>query len=291
MPILITGATGYIGNKLAHKLAGEGKKVHAFVRTDAANTLLQHPNIILFQGNLLSLQDVKKAMQGCDQVYHLAAKVGAWTNDPTSFYSVNVEGTRTVLECALQCGVARTVFTSTCGVLGPTDNGPLDENSIRSLDYALDYDCSKKLAEDLVLQYAEKGLHTVIVSPSKVYGPGHTSHALTANAIIDTFLKRGYTFVPAPGTFPICLAFVDDVVKGHILAMEKGQAGNRYILGGFNITYLDFFRRIRMLAHRNSKIIPLSKTAVKAFAYLQQAFFQLTAQPARLTPKQVSTLR
>lgn len=128
-------------------------------------------------------------MKGCRQVYHTAAKVGVWASDPSVFYKVNVEGTRNVLDAALQCGVEKTVFTSTCGVIGPACDKPMEENDPRNIDFEIDYDLSKK-GEDLVLQYAKEGMNAFVVSPAKIYGPGNISHSLTANAIIDKFIKK-----------------------------------------------------------------------------------------------------
>jgi nucleoside-diphosphate-sugar epimerase len=290
MRILITGAAGYLGNKLAHKLARQGHCIHALVRSDTAKELLQHPNIIPYKGDLLEKESLKKAIVGCNQVYHTAAKVGAWASDPSLFYKVNVEGTRNVLDAALQWGVAKTVYTSTCGVFGPTQNGPLDENHTRTIGFAIDYDRSKKEGEDIVRHYASTGMNTVIASPSKVYGPGHTSHSLTANAIIDRFLKKGITFIPSPGTYKVCLAYIDDVVDGHIAAMDKGTSGGIYILGGINISYLDFFKRIRTLSCGNGRIIQLPKSTVKVWATLQQRFHQFTGKPIRFTPRSVDHL-
>src|SRR6267154_2500527 len=144
MKILVTGASGYVGNKLAHTLAGRGEEVHALVRSSSANELLQHPNIAIFKGDILQKESLVAAMKGCKQVYHTAARVGAWARDSSVFYEVNVGGTRNVLDAALQSGVEKTVFTSTCGVIGPTLNEPLEENGQRTTGFEFDYDSSKK---------------------------------------------------------------------------------------------------------------------------------------------------
>ena len=137
MKIFVTGATGYIGNHLAHTLAGMGNEVHAIVRSDKAKELLQHPNIMLFKGDILEKESLLLAMAGCRQVYHTAAKVGVWAKDPSLFYKVNVEGTKNVLDAALQNGIEKFVFTSTCGVIGSSlyepmnEQDPLNTNVIR----------------------------------------------------------------------------------------------------------------------------------------------------------------
>ncbi len=290
MKILITGASGYLGNKLAHTLASQGKMIHALVRSDSAKDLLLHPNITIFKGDILQKESLMGAMKECKQVYHTAAKVGVWAKKLSVFYEVNVEGTRNVLDAALLSGVEKTVFTSTCGVIGPTLNGPMDEKDTRSIGFEIDYDFSKKIAEDLVLQYAKEGMNTVVVSPSKVYGPGNISHSLTANAIINTFLKKRITFIPSPGTYRVCFAFIDDIITGHLLAMEKGVSGEKYILGGINISYYEFFDRLRNLSQCNGNIIKLPKSVIKTWAHVQELNHKIWGTAIRFTVKSVDHL-
>jgi nucleoside-diphosphate-sugar epimerase len=190
----------------------------------------------------------------------------------------------------LQCGVEKLVFTSTCGVIGPTDGAPLHEDHIRSTGFTMHYDQSKKEAEDRVLEYARSGHHAAIVSPSKVFGPGNTSHALTANAAIHGFLKKKVGVVPARGAYRICMAFIEDVVRGHVLAMEKGRSGERYILGGTNISYYHFFDRLRTLSRNHARILPVPKAVVKACAHLQEWNHRLTGAAVRFDAKSVNHL-
>ena len=288
MKILVTGASGYIGNKLAHMLAGQGKEVHALIRSHEQKKLLEHKNISIFIGDVQQRESITKAMEGCRQVYHTAGKVGAWAKNSSMFYDVNVEGTRNVLAAATRAGVEKLVFTSTSGVLGPTHETPLTENHSRQIDFAIDYDRSKKIGEDVVFEYLNKGVNSVVVSPSKVYGPGKTSHSLTANAVIDLFLRKRITFIPSPGTYKVCFAYINDVVNGHILAMEKGTPGERYILGGINISYYDFFNTIRSASGTKGVIIKLPKSIVKQWAYFQQVNYKLTGSPIRFPVNSVN---
>ena len=285
MKIFVTGATGYIGNHLAHTLAGMGNEVHAIIRSDKAKELLQHPNIMLFKGDILEKESLLLAMAGCRQVYHTAAKVGVWAKDPSLFYKVNVEGTKNVLDAALQNGIEKFVFTSTCGVIGPSLYEPLNEQDPLNTSFALEYDLSKKIAEEMVFQYAGKGMNTIIVCPSKVYGPGNISHSLTANAIINIFLKKRVVFIPWPGTYRVCFAFIDDIVKGHMLAMEKGKTGNKYILGGINISYQQFFDSIRCISHCRGHIIQLSKETIRRWAVLELMSYKITSIQPHFTVK------
>lgn len=290
MKVFLTGASGYIGHKLAHTLAAEGHQVHALVRSDEAKKHLQHANINIFKGNVLQKETLLPAMEGCQQVYHTAAKVGAWAKRQQDFYEVNVGGTKNVLDAATTIGVERLVFTSTAGVLGPSNDQPVNENSKRLLPFQIDYDRSKNEAENLVETYVNNGTHVVVVSPAKVYGPGHTSHSLTANAIINTFLKKGIAFIPSPGSYKICFAYVDDVIRGHIQAMEKGIAGQRYILGGMNISYYDFFHCIRTLSGGKGRIVAVPKAILKGAAYAQEISHWLTGASIRFPVNSVDHL-
>ena len=281
MKILVTGASGYIGNKLAHRLARLGQQVHALVRDAAAAGGLRHPNIRVFRGDVRQASSVLAAMRGCAQVYHTAAQVGAWAPDPAVFYEVNVEGTRRVLTAARQCGVVRTVLTSTCGAIGPAGAAPLTEDDFHPTGFEIDYDRSKKMGEELALQHARDGQNLVVVSPAKVYGPGHTSHALTANTLIQRFLTQSFAFIPYPGTAEVCFAFIDDVVTGHLLAMANGRSGEKYILGGHNLSCRAFFGRLRALAGGRGHLIPVPRPLLTVLAHAQVLRHRLTGAPVR----------
>jgi nucleoside-diphosphate-sugar epimerase len=289
MKVFITGAAGYIGHKLAHTLAARGFTVHALVRSDAGRNCLQHRNITVFNGDVLHKETLLPALEGCQQVYHAAARVGAWAKRPQDFYDVNVNGTHHVLEAAAVSGVGKMVFTSTAGIYGPADEKPVDETHQRTLPFRIDYDRSKKEAEDVVVNFCNKYLQTVIVNPAKVFGPGHTSHSLTTNALIAGFLQKGFALIP-PGTYRLSFTYIDDVIQGHILAMEKGLPGERYILGGNNVSYFDFFDSIRKLAGTKGRILAVPKTVIKGWALLQEAAHTLTGSGIRFPVKSVDHL-
>ena len=290
MKIFITGAAGYIGSKLSMTLAREGHTVHALVRSPASAKWITDPNIHVFIGDIQDIESVRRAMKGCEQVYHVAGKAGVWAEDKSVFYDVNVEGTRHVLDVAKEVGVKKIVYTSSCGVLGPSQNKPLAENDQRTVSFALDYDKSKKMAEDLVADYVKEGMNVVIVSPAKVFGPGHISHSLMMNAIIRRFLKKKITFVPSPGTYRVGFVSVDDIVSGHILAMEKGRAGETYILGGTNLSHFEFFNRLRTLSSVRGRIVMVPKNIIMAWALIQVLSHWFWGTSVMLTPASVDHL-
>lgn len=287
MRILVTGAGGYLGHRLALRLASLGYEVRAMVRSDKSDLLLQHPNIHILRGDLMDKASLEVAMHGCKQVYHTAGKVGGWQKDSSVYYRINAGGTRNVMEVARHSGVRKIVFTSSAGVIGPSNGRPLTERDLRPEGVGIDYDLSKKEAEEICLDYAAKGLNVVAVLPAKIYGPGQVSHSLTGNALIARFINQGIALVPAPGTYEVCFSFIDDIVNGHLLAMEHGQKGERYILGGENISHIEFYERIRSLSACKGKIIKVSKNIVKTWAYSQQFMYRLTGRPPLFLAKMV----
>ena len=289
MKIFITGATGYIGNLLALKLADAGHCIHALVRTKKNASMLRHDNIKVFFGDISNKEEVGAAVKDCEQVYHIAGHVKTWMKDPSIIYKVNVEGTLNVLDAALNAGVKKFVFTSTCGVIGPGLKEPMTEKDPRLTGYNLDYELSKKMAEEIINRYITKGLNVVIVSPSKVYGPGKISHSFAYNAIIKKFLHKGVVFIPYPGNYQGCFGYIDDVVNGHILAMEKGKTGEKYILGGINVSYKNFFLEIKKICG-SGRIIRVPKFIIKGWANWQWFQYKIFNKEPLFTPGVINHL-
>jgi len=276
MKILVTGATGYVGHQLALTLAERGNEVHVLVRNPGSANVPRHKNIRIFFGDITHPHSITAAMRTCEQVYHTAALVKIFAKDPSQFYKVNVEGTNNVLAKALEMGVKKLVFTSSCGVMGPSLNEPRCEKDPRITGFDNDYEFTKFLAENLVKEYCHKGLFTVIVSLSKVFGPGIETHAISVNKVIKTFIKGGLTFIPKPGNLVSNYCFIDDVVEGHILAMDKGIGGEKYILGGENISYVDLFKKIRSLSGTKARLVQAPKFLVQTVAFLQWIQYKIT---------------
>jgi len=285
MKILVTGATGYIGNKLALTLAEKGNTVHVLVRNPDSPHLPKHQNIRVFTGDITDRTTVDHAIQDCKQVYHTAALVKLFDKNPDMFYQVNVEGTRNILAAALEAGVKKLVFTSSCGVMGASLKEPRTENDPRIHAFENEYEFTKFLAENLVKEYVQKGLFSVIVSPSKVFGPGINSHAGSLNRIIQNFIKNKWVFIPKPGTLKHNYCFIDDVVEGHILAMENGIGGEKYILGGENISFAGFFETIRSLSKTRSLMVEVPSLFVHIWATAAWIKYKLTGTEPVITNK------
>jgi len=165
----------------------------------------------------------------------------------------------------LQSGVQKFVFTSSCGVIGPSLHEPMNETDPRITGFDSDYDISKFLAEKLVVEYSKKGLFTVIVSASKVYGPGIETHPISVNSTIKRFIEGKLSFCPGNPHFISNYVFINDLVRGHILAMEKGTSGEKYILGGENLSYAEFFQTIRTISGSRGILLTIPKNIARLY--------------------------
>lgn len=255
--VLVTGATGFLGRQLAIRLANMGYKVHAMYRSESKLRGMEHRNIIPFRGSLEDADSIERAMKGCKQVYHVAAFADVWHRDPGFFYEQNVGGTEHVLSAARQCGVEKLVFTSTAGVLGPSNGTTNTEKKQFKGPHLTHYDRSKSRAEDIVREFAAEGLPSVIVNPTRIFGPGFIGKSNAITMMIDRYLKGKWRLIPGNGKSIGNYVYVEDVVDCHILAMEKGRSGERYIAGGENLSYNEFFASLKKESGKNHKLIKL----------------------------------
>jgi nucleoside-diphosphate-sugar epimerase len=290
MKILITGATGYIGYKLAMEAARRNYTVHILVRDLQSPLLPVHPNIIKFKGDVTDKASVLTAMQGCAKVMHAAAIAKLTAKDNSIFYSVNVEGTRNMLDAALTLGVKKFVFTSSGAVIGPSGKYPMNENDPRIIAFENDYEISKHWAEELVKEYCRKGLFAITVAAPRVYGPGHECNGNTMNVLLKNILLTGIAFVPSCDNVIANYAFVDDVVNGHFLAMEKGLGGEKYILGGENLSYRSFFQTIKQKAGEKIRLIRVPKFLLKLWSLLYMCFCTIIRKETHISPKVIDRI-
>jgi len=240
MKTFITGGTGFIGSALIRALLAKGEDLKLLVRTDSNLDRIRGLDVQIVQGDIRDAEKLTLAMKGCDRVYHVA---GLYTlNDRPSLYEdINVTGTRNVLDGAEKVGVERVVHTSSVAAIGCADaSGLADEETEWNLGgLRIPYIQTKRRAEELALARAQNGLDVVVVNPAGPLGVGDLKPTPTGRILLS-FLKGRLPFMPdAKNNF----VGVDDVAMGHILAMEKGKAGERYLLGGENITTIDLLRR------------------------------------------------
>ncbi|RLD68724.1 MAG: hypothetical protein DRI95_02130 [Bacteroidetes bacterium] len=284
MKIFITGSTGFIGSKLALKLANSGHIVHALYRSDEKAKNIQHENIMLFKGDITDVESMKTAMQNCEQVYHIAAFTDVWTKIPDLIYDLNVKATENVFKIALNLGIKKVVFTSTAGVFGPSINNIVTELTERTVDYFLEYERTKAIAEDFAKKYMQKELNVVIVNPTRVYGPGVLSKSNSVTIMIKSYIQGRWRVIPGDGKSVGNYVFIDDIVKGHIIAMEKGKPGERYILGGSNINYIDFFRIIKDISGKKHFMFKLPLVFMLAVSYFMMLLTKLFGVKPMITP-------
>lgn len=234
--VLVTGASGFTGINLVPALLRQGVQVRVLARSVASREILGEMDCQCVAGDIRDRDALRHAMRGCDRVYHLAGLVPYWRSTEEEVYSVNAEGTRMVMQASLEAGVERVVHTSSTAAIGIPESGAIateetlfDERSRRSW-----YSDSKRLAEEHVREAISKGLDAVIVNPGQVIGPGDRGMYM---GNIVRFLKKG--FVRAVTAGGMCMVDVDAVVAGLLAAAEKGRTGERYILGGENLSYME----------------------------------------------------
>ena len=291
MRILITGATGYIGNQLAIKLADEGNMVHLLCRSIPDKKLSSQPNIKIYMGVIDDKDDIRNAMQGCEQVYHLAAYARVWAKDPRVYYLTNVVGTKNMVQCAKYYKVKKFVFTSTGGVFGPSNGALINENSKNAQPFPNEYASSKYNAEKVVLSACENGLNAVIVNPTRVYGPGLNSKSNAVTALLESYIEGRLHFIPGDGELEANYAFIDDVIDGHIAAMQSGRKGERYILGGENASYNRLFEIIKTQSGLNYPLLGIPFPVIKILSFLDVLSARLINRSPSISPSWVNGMK
>jgi len=230
----VTGATGFVGSHVARVLAEQGAELRLLVRSSSNPRNIQELKAERVVGDLCDPASLEKAMAGCDVVFHVAADYRLWIRDPDRMYRANVEGTRAILDAARKNRVRRVVYTSSVATMGFTSNGhPADENSPVSLDNMIGhYKRSKFMAEELAIAAGRGGMDVVVVNPTTPVGEQDIKPTPTGRIVVD-FLKKKF---PAYVDTGLNLVDVDERARGHVAALEKGTSGERYILGGENLT-------------------------------------------------------
>jgi len=299
--ILVTGATGFIGTRLVGALVERGHRVRALSRRadpepppgfDASDGgPLAHERVELVQGDVTDPESIRRAVEGCDCVFHLAAYAKNWAPDPETYFDVNVQGMRNVFDAARDACVRRLVWTSSIVTLGPTRRDRVaDENTPRITDRCFtEYERTKTVAEKEALQYAEQGFPVVIVNPTRVYGPGHLTEGNALSLLIDDYDRGKVPFLLNRGVNVGNYVLVDDVVEGHLLAMDKGRVGQRYILGGENATLRQFFRLVDEVSGKRHFQVPVFRPGALLFAWSQKKRADWFGVHPQITPGWVRT--
>lgn len=288
MNIYITGATGLVGHALTQQLLNNGAHVKALVRSPqkAEQLGLKHENLTLISGTLADKDRIKTSMEGCEQVYHLAAIAGVWAPG-NQFYEVNVNGTRHVMDAAVHAGVKKVVKTATAGIIGPVIDGPVNEKTQREVPYFNEYERTKAEAQELAFSYQDKGLEVVATAPTRVFGPGPLNMSNVATKVIQQYLSRKWYFRVGDGKSTGNYVYLPDLVDGHIKAMEKGRTGEMYLLGGEDLSWNDFLGSVGELKGKKLPMVSLPINVILAAARLQQFSADKFGRPPLFTPSWV----
>ena len=255
MKCFVTGATGFLGSHVARQLLAKGADLRLLVRSSSRTDNIADLAAERVVGDLRDLETLKRGMAGCEFVFHVAADYRLWAVNGQELYQSNVEGTRNILQAARDSGVRRVVYTSSVATMGFGNNGHLtDESSPVALSNMIgDYKRSKFMAEQLVIEAARSGQDVVMVNPSTPIGERDIKPTPTGQIVVD-FLKRKF---PAYVDTGLNLVDVKDCAEGHLLAMEKARPGERYILGGENLTLKQILDKLAAITGLPSPSIKL----------------------------------
>ena len=288
--VFVSGATGFIGIQLVKKLIDSGNTVHALYRSEAKADLIRIEGVTLFKGDIMDKQCLLLAMKGCSQAYHVAAYAAVWSKDPTLFLRFNVDGTLNVLEAARLTGIDRMVVTSTAGILGPSEKEPVNENSpVPSSFFTLYEDSKYKMEQELKI-FSNPTPELIIVNPTRVYGPGFLSKSNGMSLMIKKYIAGSWRFIPGDGKRMGNYVYVEDVVSGHLLAMEKGTSGERYVLGGEDISYMQLFDFVRTSSGVSKRLFHIPVQLLFFAAGLFSILSKVTGKPPLIVPSWVRKL-
>jgi farnesol dehydrogenase len=292
MKIFLTGATGFLGGRIAEALRGEEYAVRALVRPGSDTTRLTELKVELAEGDLLDQACLGDAMAECDGVIHTAALVTSWEADRELFRRVNVEATRNLLALAQRNHVKLMVYTSSFMALGPT-NGQVVAEQHTALDrhYHNDYEKSKAEALEIAREFQGRGLPLIILLPGMIYGPGKlTAGNYVVRMIID-YLHGKVPGLPGGGKSVWSYSYIDDVVAGHLQAVRRGRSGEEYILGGDNRSLADLFAVLSDISGRPAlkRAIPLG--LLKGYARLQDLAASLLKRRPVLTAAEIEIFK
>jgi dihydroflavonol-4-reductase len=281
MKALVTGGTGFIGSAVSRRLLTEGIAVRALVRRNSDRRNISGLDLEVAEGDLMDDESLARACVGCDALFHIAADYRLWAPRPGEIYRTNVEGTRAILRAAGEAGVRRVVYTSSVATLDPPGAGiPGNEDTPATFaDVVGHYKRSKFMAEKVVREFALNGLAAVTVNPSAPVGPRDIKPTPTGRTMLEAAAGR----MPAYVDTGLNIVHVDDVAAGHWLAFKYGRAGERYVLGGTNMTLYEILTDIAQLVGRKPPKVRLPYNVALLIAYTFEASARVTGKSPAAT--------
>ncbi|MCX7073163.1 MAG: NAD-dependent epimerase/dehydratase family protein [Gammaproteobacteria bacterium] len=282
---LVTGATGFVGSAVARRLLAEGFTLRLLSRPNSDRRNLAGLEATVVEGDLTDPASLKKAVKGCDAVFHVAADYRLWAPNPDELYQANVDGSRALVAAAHAAGVQRIVYTSSVAVLGiPKDGRPGDEDTpVTVADMIGHYKRSKYLAEEAVRELAAKGAPVVIVNPSTPIGPRDVKPTPTGRVVRDAAAGKMPAFVDTG----LNIAHVDDVAEGHWLAYTRGAIGQRYVLGGEDMSLKQILATIAEITGRRAPTLQLPHAAVMPVARAAEFLARFTGRAPVATVEEI----
>ncbi|HIJ64241.1 MAG TPA: NAD-dependent epimerase/dehydratase family protein [Rhodospirillaceae bacterium] len=278
---LVTGATGFLGSAVGRALLARGDRLRVLARPGSDRRNLAGLAVEVAEGSLEDPASLARAVAGCRFLFHVAADYRLWVPDPAAMMRANIDGTRALMRSALAAGVERVVYTSSVAVLGHAGEGAADETTPSGLDDMVGpYKRSKFLAEAEVRRMAaEDGLPVVVVNPSTPIGPRDIKPTPTGRIVVEAASGR----MPAYVDTGLNIVHVDDVAEGHLLALDKGVIGERYILGGDNMTLADILGHIAGKAGRPAPTIKLPRLPLFPVAAVAELWGRLSGREPMVT--------
>ena len=287
---LVTGATGFVGSHVARLLVSRGDTVRVLVRSSSRLEALDGVPCERVTGDLRDPESLQKALKGVQRVFHVAADYRLWSRDPSEIYSSNVEGTRNLLSVARDARVEKFIYTSTVATIAvPVAEGVLpDESTPASLKQMIGhYKRSKFIAENEALAFARHGLPVIVVNPTTPVGPGDWKPTPTGRIIVDFLNGKMPAFVDTG----LNLVAVEDAAEGHLLAAERGKPGERYLLGGENLTLQQILAALAKIAGRRAPRLRIPHGLALAAAYVDAAVSLLLRREPRIPVEGVKIAR
>jgi dihydroflavonol-4-reductase len=270
MLVFLTGATGFVGSHVARALVAQGADLRLLVRSGSDLRNIEELQAERVIGDLRDAASLRKGVAGCDVIFHVAADYRLWVRDPEQMYHSNVEGTKAILEAARENKVRRVVYTSSVATMGFQSNGHLaNEDSPVSLANMIGpYKRSKFMAEEIAIQAGRSGMDVVIVNPTTPVGERDIKPTPTGRIVVD-FLKKKF---PAYVDTGLNLVDVAECARGHVAALEKGKSGERYILGGENLTLKQILDKLAVITGLPSPSIRVPYVVALSTGVVDQVF-------------------